>query len=238
MGIKAIVFDCGGVLLRRGDSTPYERWEQRLGMAPGQLAEYLWRGEPWQLAEHGQLSEDGFWERIGADLSVGDDQQVAALREEIWSTWEVDPQVLAVVDRARTRYRVAMLSNASDVLEEMLAGRYGVADRFETILNSARLGLAKPEKAVYEEMLRRLELAPGEVVFVDDRAENVTAAAALGIHVIWYLGPEELERQMRAYLRDGQPGDATAKTAAPDAGVGAEEPLLDNPGEQAADTAD
>ncbi len=66
----------------------------------------------------------------------------------------------------------------------------------------------------------------------------MTAAAALGIHVIWYLGPEELERQMRAYLRDGQPGDATAKTAAPDAGVGAEEPLLDNPGEQAADTAD
>lgn len=232
MGIKAIVFDCGGVLLRRGDSSPYARWEQRLGLEPGRLAEHLWQGSSWEQAERGRLTEDEFWEHVGAELKVGAAEDVAALRREIWSTWEVDPQVLALVDRARSRYRVAMLSNATDVLEEMLAQRYGVADRFELILNSSRLGLAKPEPAIYEEMLRRLGLAAGEVVFVDDRAENVAAAAALGIHVVWFLKAEELERQMARYLRADPPN------ARPAGGEPAEgEPVAADAPDPAADEA-
>ena len=97
-----------------------------------------------------------------------------------------------------------MLSNATDALEELLAERYSVADRFARILNSARLGMAKPDPAIFEHLLQQLALPPGEVVFVDDRAENVTAAASLGMHVIWYIHAAELERQLRPYLCNGQ----------------------------------
>ena len=139
MGIKAMVFDCGGVLLRNGDLSPYRRWEERLGLAEGDLERHLWMGDLWRLAE-----------------------------------------------------------------------RYGVADRFEVIVNSARVGLAKPDAAIYEELLRRLRLNAGEVVFIDDRAENVAAAASLRMHVAWFLGAAELERQLEVYL---DPGAARAPDA-------------------------
>lgn len=200
MGIKVILFDCGGVLLRERGSSAYPAWEARLGLQPGELRRLLWQGEAWALAERGLLDERAFWERAGASLGLTDPQEIQALSEDLWYSLAVDPQVLALVDRARARYRVAMLSNSTDALEEYLERRFGITDRFEKIFNSARLGVAKPDKAIFEEALRQLGVKPFEVLFIDDQAANIAAAAALGMHVIWFVSPEELERQMAAYL--------------------------------------
>jgi len=202
MAIKAFIFDCGGVLLRNGDLSPYQTWEQRLGLESGQLVDILWKGDAWKKAEIGQLTDAEFWTCIGEQLGLRDQEQVQALRQDLWSTWRVDEQVLAMVDRARERCSVAILSNATDNLEEMLSERYQVADRFHLILNSARLGMAKPDPAIYEEALRQLGVKAGEAVFIDDRAENVAAAAALGLHVVWFVHPGELERQLKVYLHN------------------------------------
>ncbi len=203
MPIKAFVFDCGGVLLRDGDLTPYEQWGQRLRLEPDELAARLWQGEIWAQAECGRLSDGEFWRQMGVALGL-DEAEAERLRSDLWSTWVVDERVLALIDRLRERHPVWMLSNATDALEELLAEHYGVADRFARILNSARLGIAKPDPAIFEHLLDQLKLPPGEVVFVDDRAENVTAAASMGMHVIWYIHAAELERQLRPYLSNGQ----------------------------------
>jgi putative hydrolase of the HAD superfamily len=204
MPIKAFVFDCGGVLLCDGDLTPYTQWGQRLGLAPDELATHLWQSEIWAQAECGDLTDDQFWRQMGSALGL-DEGQAERLRDDLWSTWVVDERVLALIDRLRERHPVWMLSNATDTLEDLLSEHYGVADRFARILTSARLGMAKPDPAIFEELLRQLELAPGEVVFIDDRAENITAAASMGMHVIWYIHAAELERQLRPYLGNGQP---------------------------------
>jgi len=199
MAIKALVFDCGGVLLRNGDLSPYRRWEERLGLETGQLEHHLWAGDLWRQAERGTIGDAEFWRRAAQELGLGE-ETAAVLRADIWKTWEVDARVLALIDRARDRYRVAMLTNTTDAMEELLAERYSVADRFEVIVNSARVGVAKPDAAIYEELLRRLRLDAGDVLFIDDRAENVAAAASLGMHVAWFLGAAELERQLDPYL--------------------------------------
>lgn len=201
MGIRAFVFDCGGVVLRNGDMSAYTVWGERLGLSAEELRKRLWTGEPWASAERGQISDAEFWRRIGDALGLGAPEQIAALREDLWGTWEVDEQVLALVDRLRGKYRVALLSNASDALEDILRERFGISDRFDPLLSSARLGLAKPDKAVYEELLSRLQVEPHEVVYIDDAAENVATAAGLGLHVVWFVNAAELERQLEPYLR-------------------------------------
>lgn len=204
MGIKAFVFDCGGVLLNFGDRSAYEVWEERLGLEQGKLAGYLWESAAWRLAERGELSDEQYWLRVGKDLGLKTCEEIAALHDDLWNTWVVDQGVLSLIDRVREHYSVAMLSNSTDALEDLLEHRYQVADRFEMIINSARLGVAKPDRRIYEEALRRLEAEPGEVVFVDDRAENIAAAAALGMHVIWFIHAAELERQLAVYLNHRQ----------------------------------
>ena len=200
MPVKAFLFDCGGVLLRNGDLSAYETWEQRLGLQSGELARRLWSGEIWARAEIGEIGDEAFWLAVGHELGLEDAGEVDSLRRDLWATWVLDETVLRLVDMSRQRHTVALLSNATDALEETLADRYGVAERFDLILNSARMGVAKPDQAIFQQALRRLEMEPGETVFIDDRAENVAAAAALGMHVVWFVHPQELERQLRIYL--------------------------------------
>ena len=199
MPIKALVFDCGGVVLRDRDNSLYALWEEHLSLAAGELRQKLYEGPHWAQAETGALSDSGFWQAAGHDLGLSSEES-ERLARDLWSSWSVDPTVLMLVDQARQRFRVAMLSNATDVLEEKLEHTYNVADRFDPIINSSRLGIAKPEPAIYAELLERLDMEAGEIVFIDDRAENITAAAALGIHVIWFVHPAELERQLAPYL--------------------------------------
>ena len=200
MAVKAFVFDCGGVLLRDRDESAYDHWEGRLGLAPGELRERLWAGEAWELAETGHLSEEAFWQRVGPELGLAEQEEISSLAQDLWGSWQVDHKVLSLIDALRARYRVAMLSNATDVLEEKLASLYGVADRFDPIVNSALVGIAKPDPEIYAVALRQLELEPKEVVFVDDRADNIAAAAALGLHVVWFVSADELERRLEVYL--------------------------------------
>ena len=207
MAIKAFVFDCGGVLLRDGDLSAYDLWENRLGLGSGELASRLWQGETWARAARGELTERQFWMQAGQELGLGNDDLVDALREDLWGTWVVDEKVLAIIDVLRERYRVAMLSNATDALEELLEKRYQIADRFETVVNSSRVGVAKPDARIYQTMLQALDVEAKEVIFVDDRAENVAAAAGVGMHIIWYVHAAELERQLSAYLSNGDGHD-------------------------------
>lgn len=202
MGIQVVIFDCGGVLLRDRDDAAYESWGARLGLGADDLRQALYTSQAWSLAERGQLSEADFWRHVVRELGLPE-SEAPAMAADLWASWTVDEAVLGLVDRVRRRYRVAMLSNATDVLEDRLQSRYGVADRFELIVNSARLGVAKPEPAIYQETLRRLGARPAEALFIDDRAENIAAAAALGLHVIWFVGPAELERQLAVYLNHG-----------------------------------
>lgn len=199
MPIKALVFDCGGVVLRDRDESYYARWETQLELSEGALKRTLYEGPLWTQAETGRLTEEDFWRAAGKELGLSPEQS-DALAADAWASWGVDPIVLSLVERARTRFRVAMLSNATDELETKLQHTYGVAHLFEPIVNSSQVGIAKPDPSIYHELLRRMRLDPGETVFIDDRAENVAAAAALGMHVIWFVHPNELERQLLPYL--------------------------------------
>ncbi|MEA3408038.1 MAG: HAD family phosphatase [Chloroflexota bacterium] len=200
MTIQAFVFDCGGVLLRDGDARIYKKWAERLGLTPEELGQRLWRGQVRGLAERGQITDEEFWQRVGAELGLNEEAEIAALQREMWDAWVVDEEVLRLIDRLDVRFRLALLSNATDALEGALCDRYGVDDRFETIVTSARVGMTKPEEGIYREVLDQLQLEPQEVVFVDDRAENVIAASALGMHIIWFVNSAELERQLQVYL--------------------------------------
>jgi epoxide hydrolase-like predicted phosphatase len=199
MSIKALVFDCGGVVLRDRDESSYARWEQRLGLSEGALKRALYEGHLWRAAETGRISEEAFWRTAGQELGLTPEQS-DALATDAWASWEVDPIVLSLVQRARTRFRVAMLSNATDALDAKLRDTYSVAHLFDPIVNSSQVGIAKPDPSIYQKLLRRMRLEAGETVFIDDRAENVAAAAALGMHVIWFVHPNELERQLLPYL--------------------------------------
>jgi len=192
LDIEAIIFDFGGVMVPFNELDSFQEQESRLRLQPGSLAEMLWRSADWRLAEVGAITDEEYWQRIGDQLGLHTPEAIRDFQQDLFRDARTDPQMADLVRRLRGRYRLGLLSNASDVLPRLLHERYGLAGLFDVEVVSALVGLAKPDPAIYQLALERLGAAPEATVFVDDYEPNVEAAAALGIQAIHFVGYEAL----------------------------------------------
>jgi HAD superfamily hydrolase (TIGR01509 family) len=60
--------------------------------------------------------------------------------------------------------------------------------------------MINPEPEIFEYLLRRYELTPGDTVFIDDHQPNVQAAQALGMHTVWFRDATQCEKELDALL--------------------------------------
>jgi putative hydrolase of the HAD superfamily len=138
-----------------------------------------------------ELDGPAYWQRVGASLgrsfSGAEVGELTRLDVESWQ--RLNPGTLALArDMAAGGYRLALLSNApAEVAREVAA--LPLAALFEHCLFSCFLGVAKPDPAIYRAVLGRLGARPADVIFLDDRPENVAGAETLGIRSVLFTDP-------------------------------------------------
>jgi epoxide hydrolase-like predicted phosphatase len=205
--IKAIIFDFGGVLLGPRSEEERRYWGERLGLRQGQIDDILYGGEEWALVKVGAISNDEFWRRVCPKLGLCTVEEITSFPHEYFASEEerLDRRLVDLAQELRGQYKLAVLSNASGVVDDLLRERFGIRELFDVVIDSACVGMAKPERDIYELALERLDIAPHEAVFIDDLARNVAAAADLGIHAIHHLNFESTAHQLRALLSDTRP---------------------------------
>jgi putative hydrolase of the HAD superfamily len=93
--------------------------------------------------------------------------------------------------------RMALLTNNVREWEPLWRAKLPVDDVFETIVDSAFVGMRKPEPEIYALTLERLELPPQACVFVDDLEINVEAARDLGMTGVVFRDTEQALRELR-----------------------------------------
>ncbi len=215
--IKAIIFDMGGVFLRQRFAEERRALDAQLGLPPGELGHRLYGGEEWTLARVGDITEDEFWQRVGSKLGLASPTQIRAFQQEYLARDKarLETRLVELARQLREHYQIALLSNATDRLEHFLEEELGIADLFDLVVNSARVGLAKPDPAIYELTLGQLSVAPQEAIFVDDQVRNVTTAACLGIHAIHHVTYERTAAQIRT-LSDGRSLDIRVDVPIPE----------------------
>lgn len=127
---------------------------------------------------------------VGRPLDSDHVQRLSALDVASWL--HPNTASLAAAARAAERgYRLAILSNAPTDLADALDRTPWLAP-FEVRLFSCRLRLSKPDPAIYAAALGRLGAAPEDVIFFDDRPDNVAAAARLGMQAHVFNEPEQI----------------------------------------------
>ncbi len=201
-GIKAALFDFGGVLAEEGFSNGLKSLakEQRLPeddiTAEGMQAVYdsgfvLGRG-----------SESDFWSlmRERAGLRGRD----ADLTAKILDGFVIRPWLLDLVDRFRSQgYVTGILSDQTDWLDHLDA-RYHFYKHFDRIYNSYYLGKGKRDSSVFSEVAADLGLSPSAIMFVDDKADNVARAKTCGMQGIQYVDRERFLVAMQEMLQASQ----------------------------------
>ena len=88
------------------------------------------------------------------------------------------------------------LTNYSSEKFDELHEKVDFLPLFDDILVSGKVGLVKPDPAIFRLMLSRFGLDPSATIFVDDSPENVEAATAMGLKAFHFSGPENLVKDL------------------------------------------
>jgi putative hydrolase of the HAD superfamily len=181
--IKAIIFDCFGVIVGRGFDNTYK-------LAGGQpKKDYLFVNENLKRANLGQISEIEFNQvmagKVGKSLS-----EWQANREKAEAK---DTKLLGYICELKKHYKTAILSNSNKgVLSERI-GDDLLKQCFDEVIVSAEVGLIKPDPKIYYLVAKKLKVDTNECVFIDDHMKFVKAATTVGMTGIHYKNLEDLK---------------------------------------------
>ena len=199
--IKALIFDVGGVLVRTEDPAPRQQLAARLGLSLRELYDAVLNNDTWNQVQLGHITNDEHWQAVGRQLGLTWPDQVNDFRTTFFSGDRLDRELLAFITNLHTWYKIALLSNAPANLHDWIANEWNIAlDTFDEIIVSAQEGIMKPDPEIYRIALTKLNVAPHEAIFVDDFAENVKAAQALGIKAIHFISPEQLLAELNSKI--------------------------------------
>lgn len=197
-----LILDYGNVLSRPQD----QRWFGPAAARIGTTAE-TFRAAYWQHrhAYDAGLPVSEYWQRVlatvGSDRASDADDLAWLIEQDVasWLHYDDDVWTLAADFRARGG-RTAFLSNSGPEVMARLRRDRRIDHLFDAVVISCEVGLSKPDPHIYRYCLDRLGLGPPQVLFVDDRADNIEGAARIGLRTLHFEGPDALDR-LRVLVR-------------------------------------
>lgn len=175
--VTAVLFDYGEVLTEAQPDADVAAMADVVGLDLPEFQRGYWAARA--AYDRGGSAED-FWRAVaGRDVDGADLAALVRLDVDAWL--HLEPAAMAVVAELQARgVRLALLSNAPHELADAVDAHPGFA-AFAPRLFSARLGLTKPDPEIFAVAVARLGVPAGEVLFLDDRTDNVAAARAAGL---------------------------------------------------------
>jgi putative hydrolase of the HAD superfamily len=205
--IRAVVSDFGGVL-----TTPvagsFQAFAERSGITlamMGAAFEALRSRDgahPLHELECGRMTEAAFVAALQDELIAVAGREVALPRfaELLGDLLPNEPMISLMASLRAEGYRMALLTNNVREWAQVWRAMAPIDEIFEIVVDSAFVGMRKPDPEIYELCLERLEVAAGECLFVDDREDNCEGARAVGMRVVRYLDFEQAAGEIRAAL--------------------------------------
>lgn len=191
--IEAVIFDWGGVLADNPAPQLMAYCAEALEVPVETYTTVHDRhSEPFQK---GQIAESVFWQRVCSELDRPLPRVASLWGQALGTILTPREAVFGLVGRLRDAgLKAAILSNAeAPAVELSRQARYRI---FDVVVLSCVVGMAKPEREIYETTAAKLGAPPQRCVFIDDKQAFVDGAAAVGMKGILYTTLEQVEQEL------------------------------------------
>ena len=212
--ITTVISDFGGVL-----TTPllaaFAAFQDDSGISPEKLGlamrEGLAEGEeiPLFRLERGEISEGEFIAGLedGLESILGHRPHLHHFRQKFWGALHPNEEMIELMRELKAGgLKMAMLTNNVREWEPLWRSMLPVDEIFEEIVDSAFVGVRKPEARIYELTLERVGSLPEACLFVDDLAVNCEAAEAAGMRAVRFRDNEQAIGEIRVALGEAAAG--------------------------------
>ena len=153
--------------------------------------------------EMGKISEERFLTELADALvpELGHRPKLHGFRDIYFDALDPNEPMIEVMRELKGRgLRMALLTNNVREWEPLWRSMLPVDEIFELVVDSAFVGMRKPDPGIYELTLERLGdgIAAAECVFVDDVLVNIEAARDLGMTAVHFQSNEQAIPELRA----------------------------------------
>lgn len=196
--IKAIIFDFAGVVATEGVESAIKRF---------------WKIVPlWKLPvlllfalfylpkiEKGEITEVVAWRK--SHWFLGKKTNIFELRDKILAHFILNQELIKEIKKLKPQYKIAMLTNNIEEWMDHFENEFFLSKIFNPILNSAEVGLRKPNPKIFQLLLRQLNQKPAECLFVDDHKRNLWFAKSLGFKTIHFKNNRQFLTELQKHLK-------------------------------------
>ena len=196
--VRAILFDYGMVLSAPPNPNAWSRLRSLTTLDGDRLHAGYWKHR--HDYDSGHLNGASYWQLIAAEagLPVPTDQSLTDLYNadtDLWTDLNL-PMAEWAQSLHRARIPTGILSNMPDQMELGVLRKHPWLRDFNHITWSHRLSTAKPDLAIYRHAAQGLGVSPFNILFLDDKLENLEAARNTGMQTIQYSSHEAFVEEM------------------------------------------
>jgi putative hydrolase of the HAD superfamily len=141
----------------------------------------------------GKLSMKDIFKKIidNSNLSVDVDFVVGRYYQNYMKYSILDKKMIDLIKKLKNKMKIYGLTNTNEIHSQANKDRK-LFSYFDNVFLSHKIGMKKPDKKLYNYVLRKINLSPQEVLFIDDKIENIESAREMNIHAIKYENYEKL----------------------------------------------
>jgi putative hydrolase of the HAD superfamily len=202
MTLEALILDYGNVLSRPQREDWFEAMAAQFGVQTNAFRDAYWRHrQPYDTG----LPAAEYWRRVletlGDSSRAVDEEAVIdrLVKADVASWTEYREEVWDLAQSFRVEGgRTAFLSNGVPEAMARIRAEHPLERWFDVVVVSCEVGVAKPDPVIFQMCLSQLGVKPSEALFVDDRIENITGAASLGIQTFHFVGADAVSQLVRS----------------------------------------
>lgn len=206
--IEMVISDFGGVL-----TTPLNEaflsFQDKVGIPPKAFGEALkdtvekTGKNPLFELECGRITEPEFDDQLATALEphLGHRPDIKQFGLELFGTLSPNGAMIDLIREVRRDgLRTSLLTNNVKEWEPLWREMLPVDELFETVVDSAFVGVRKPDPKIYELTLGRVGLPAEACIFIDDMEINCQAANELGIHAVHFRETAQAKAEVQALI--------------------------------------
>jgi epoxide hydrolase-like predicted phosphatase len=188
--IKAVIFDCFGVLVGRGFDATY----RAAGGDPATDQDFI--EDLLGQASLGLISHESFHKTFAEKLHI----PVEKWQQVVQQAEQPDYELLAYIEDLHNTFKTAILSNANiGSIERRISGEW-IKRCFDAMIVSGEVGIVKPDPEIYWLAAEKLQVPPAECIFLDDHQEYLAGAETTGMRTILYRDFVQAKRDLKTML--------------------------------------
>lgn len=201
--IKAVVFDVGGVLQLGGNpkikqgmihtSGVHERVAKKLKITIDQYFDSI--DTIYAKSIEGHVSKEVLMGVLACNLNCPKDKLKKIFMDAYRAVYKRNNWLFSVAKQLKERgYKIAVLSDQWHISKDALMPEKDFKI-FDEVVVSCDVRIRKPNKEIYEVLLNKLKLKPGEVLFVDNQIWNLVPANKFGMKTILFTDNKKAKEQ-------------------------------------------